>query len=114
MASKKKISAGSLCFFSSTTLKFLFMEDHFEISFEADGKKYAGTVYPDYTDEKLHFQLNYHADEDGKSAIVFMEPGDRGTDQPERIWVQRIAMGEQPFLSAGFLEAAGAAIKAHE
>lgn len=90
------------------------MEDHFEISFEADRKKYAGTVYPDYTDEKLHFQLNYHVDEDGKSAIVFMEPGDRGTDQPERIWVQRIAMGEQPFLSAGFLEAAGAAIKAHE
>jgi hypothetical protein len=90
------------------------MEDHFEINFEADGKKFAGTVYPDYTDEKLHFQVNYHADEDGNPVIIFMELGDQDPDMPERLWVQRIAMGEQPFLSTGFLQAAGAAIKAHE
>jgi hypothetical protein len=90
------------------------MEDHFDISFEADGKKYSGAVYPDYMGGKLHFQLSYHVNEDGQSAIVFMGLGDPDADSSERLWVQRIATGEQPFLSAGFLQAAGAAIKAHE
>jgi hypothetical protein len=90
------------------------MEDHFEIYFESDGKKYAGTVYPDHTDEQLHFQLNYHADGDGKSDIIFMEMSNEAADISESLWVQRIALGEQPFLSSEFLQAAGAAIKAHE
>ncbi|HEX4371770.1 MAG TPA: hypothetical protein VHZ50_00565 [Puia sp.] len=89
------------------------MEDHFEIFFEVDGKKYTGLVYPDHTDGQLHFQLNYHAAEDEKSNIIFMEMSD-ADDISEPLWVQRIALGEQPFLSSEFLQAAGAAIKARE
>jgi hypothetical protein len=99
-----------LLFYYCLTLNFLYMEDHFEIYFEADGKKYAGTVYPDHTDEQLHFQLNYHTDGDGKSDIIFMEMSDEAVP----LWVQRIALGEQPFLSSEFLQAAGAAIKVHK
>jgi hypothetical protein len=99
---------------ANTTGNFNNMEDHFEMCFEASGKKYAGTVYPDYNDKKLYFQLQYHADEDGRSSTVFMEMSDQDADNPERIWLQRIAVGEQPFLSPEFLQAAGAAIKAHE
>jgi hypothetical protein len=89
------------------------MEEQFEINFLAEGKKYAATVYPDQSDKKIHYQLNYHGDEDGKSAIVFMERAD-DAGEPRPGWVQRIAAGEQPFLSAEFLEAAGEAIEAHE
>jgi hypothetical protein len=90
------------------------MEDHFEISFEAAGKKYVATVYPDYTGEKLHFQLHYHDEEDGEPAVIFMEASDdQSADIPKPSWVQRIALGEQPFLSAEFLQAAGDAIDAH-
>jgi hypothetical protein len=89
------------------------MEDHFEISFEVGGKKYTGIVYPDHMDGQLHFQLNYYADGDGKSDIIFMEMNN-ADNASEPLWVQRIALGEQPFLSAEFLQTAGAAIKARE
>jgi hypothetical protein len=89
------------------------MEDYFDIYFEAGGKKYAGTVYTDHLGEKLLFQLHYHAQEDGKPAIVFIELGDETSNVPGPVWVQRIAEGEQPFLSSEFLQAAGDGIEKH-
>jgi len=87
------------------------MEDHFEIHFVLAGKQYAGTVYPDHIDKKIHYQLHYHAREDGNSSIVFIEPGERIHDVSGPAWVQRIAAGEKHFLSSEFLQAAGAAIE---
>ena len=89
------------------------MEDQFDINFEAEGKKYAGTVYPDQLGDKIHYQLSYQVGENGKSALIFMERGDTA-DEAQSGWVQRIIQGEQPFLSAEFLQAAGEAIDMHD